>query len=251
LSKRGLLIPDIQAAPGRSLEHLKWLSAYIASKQFDVIIQIGDLGDFTSLSSYDKGKASAENRRLSKDWDAFQRAVDLVEGSWRRSSMYKPRLVYCEGNHEERLRRFANDNPAMDTLPNPVTYMRARGWESHRFLEVAKVEGCLVSHYFPRTLKGTITSTSMKYGAPSAEVMVRANMRSCIAGHKPGYDYKSYSAAYRTYHGLIAGSFYTHNESFMGPQQRYWRGVFALNRLKDGHFDPCPVSIEYLKERYG
>lgn len=248
MSKRALLIPDIQAGPGRSTKHLEWCSKYIADKQFDIIIQIGDLGDFTSLSSYDRGKASAENRRLSKDWDAFRGAVDLLSKGWR---SYNPRLVYCAGNHEHRVYRYQEDNPALDTLPDPVRYMGGAGWEAHGFLSVAKVEGCSVSHFFPRSLQGTITSTAMKYGATSAKNMVRANMASCIAGHRPGIDWGVYSAGNRTYHGLIAGSFYTHNEEFMGPQQRYWRGVVALNRMKNGEFDPCPVSIGYLKERYG
>jgi hypothetical protein len=248
-SKRVLVIPDVQAKPGVSLSHLTWLSRYIAAKQFDIIICIGDLWDVPSLSSYDRGKAAAENKRLSKDWDAGRHAVDLLMDGW--PTQYRPRLVYTEGNHEYRIKRYAMDNPAVDTLPDPCAYMASRGWKAYRFLEVANVGGCLVSHYFPRTLKGTITSTSMKYGAASAETMVRANMRSCIAGHKPGYDYKSYSAADRTYHGLIAGSFYTHNEDYLGPQQRYWRGVVVLNQFRNGEFDPCPVSLSYLKERYG
>lgn len=251
MAKRGLLIPDIQAAPGRSLKHLEWLAHYIADKQFDVIIQIGDLGDFPSLSSYDRGKAAAENKRLSRDWDVFRRAVDLLETSWAGKGGYLPRRVYCEGNHEERIRRYASDNPAIDTLPNPCKEMQQRSWEAYPFLHVAKVEGCLVSHFFPRTLRGTITGTSMKHGAASASTMIRANMRSCIAGHKQGYDYAVYSASDKTYHGLIAGSFYLGNESYMGPQQRYWRGVVALNQFKNGEFDACPVSINYLRDKYG
>lgn len=249
MSKRALVIPDVQAGPGRSLKHLEWCANFISDKQFDIIIQIGDLGDFTSSSSYDRGKASAENRRFSKDWDAFRTAADLIMGKW--PNNYRPRLVYTEGNHEYRITRYANDNPEIDTLPSPTAYMESLGWEAFPFLQVARVEGCNVSHFFPRTLTGAITSTSMKYGAANARNMVRANMASCIAGHKPGLDWDVVSAGNRNYHGLIAGSFYTHNEDFMGPQQRYWRGVVVLNQLRNGEFDPCPVSINYLKERYG
>lgn len=250
MAARVLVIPDTQVAPGRSVKHLAWCSQFIADKQFDIVIQLGDFGDFPSLSSYDRGKASAENRRLSKDWDAFRTALDVLEKTWKGRAGYKPRLVFTEGNHEYRIKRYAADNPQVDTLPNVVGFMQQRGWDAYPFLQVANVGGCLVSHYFPRTLRGTITSTSMRYGASSAELMVRANMRSCIAGHKPGYDVAAYHAADRTYNGLIAGSFYGHNEDYMGPQQRYWRGVFVLNQFRNGEFDPCPVSINWLKERY-
>lgn len=249
MSKRALLIPDLQHGPGRPTRHLEWVSRFIADKQFDIIIQIGDLGDFSSLSSYDRGKASAENRRLSKDWDAFRRAVDTIEAAWQQR--YSPRKVYTMGNHEYRINRYAEDNPNVDTLPDPVSEMAERGWEAYRFLEVAKVEGCHVSHFFPRTLTGSITSTSMKYGAANARNMVRANMASCIAGHKPGIDWDVYSSGERNYHGLIAGSFYLHNEGYLGPQQRYWRGVVVLNQMKNGEFDPCPVRMSYLRDRYG
>ncbi len=251
-SKRALLIPDVQDGPTRSKEHLKWCAKYIREKQFGVVIQIGDFGDFSSLSSYDRGKASAENKRLSKDWDSFRSAHDTLTAGWLHTGSYKPRLVYTEGNHENRIARYANDNPELaGTLPNPVSYMRSAGWEAYPFLKVARVEGCLVSHYFPRTLTGSITSVSMKYGAANALNMVRANLASCIAGHSPGISWGVYPASNRSYHGLIAGSFYSHNESYLGPQQRYWRGVVVLNQLESGEFDICPVSLKHLKERHG
>lgn len=249
MSKRGLLIPDLQVKPGVPLDHLTWLARFIDDKQFDPVIQIGDWGDFPSLSSYDRGKASAENKRLSKDWEAFCRSVDLVDKAFK---SYSPRRVYCAGNHEERIRRYANDNPALDTLPNPTRFLAARGWETYEFLKVGKVEGVAVSHLFPRSLKGTVTNAGLKYGAPSAEHMVRANMTSCIAGHKPGFDYKPYATDTKVYHGLIAGSFYLHKETYNGPNgDGAWKGVVVLNQLRNGDFDPCPVRIQFLRERYG
>lgn len=251
MSKRCLLIPDLQVAPGRTLSHLSWAARYIADKQPDIIIQIGDWADFPSLSSYDRGKASAENKRVSKDWDAFRTSVDLLMSGWS-SGKYKPRMVYTKGNHEFRAERYQQDNPAVDVLPDTGAYLAGAGWETYEFLDVARVEGCLVSHYFPRTLTGRVTSGSQKYGAPRAEVMIRANMASCIAGHKPGFDYATFPGVNRILHGVIAGSFYQHNEEYMGPQgHSYWRGVVMLNRIKNGAFDICPVSMEYLRERYG
>lgn len=247
--KRCLVIPDLQVAPGRTIQHLRWCRRYICDKQPDIIIQVGDWNDFQSLSSYDKGKASAENRRVSKDIDAFKYSVDELCEGW--PVKYKPRLVYTKGNHEYRADRYQQDNPELDILPDTCSYLAERGWETYPFLEVAKVEGVLVSHFFPRTLTGRVTSGSQKYGAPRAEVMIRANMASCIAGHKPGFDYATFPAPNRNLHGLIAGSFYQHNEDYMGPQgHSYWRGVVMLNRMQKGEFDVCPVSMEYLKEKY-
>lgn len=251
--KRGLVLPDVQAGPGRPNRHLGWAAHYAIDKGFDPIIQVGDWGDFPALSSYDKGKAAFEGRRLSRDWDAFRASVDAFETVLARSKGYNPRKVYTEGNHEYRIKRAENDNPELQgALPDPQAYLAEHGWETYEYLTVVKVEGVLVSHLFPRTLNGRVTNTSVRYGAPNASVMVRANMASCIAGHKPGYDVEMHpGAGGRMLCGLIAGSFYLHSETYNGPGfDNQWKGVVALNGLHNGRFDACPVSIRYLQERY-
>ena len=251
--KRALFIPDVQAGPGRPNRHLTWVGRYAADKGFDPIIQAGDWGDYPSLSFFDKGKLVFEGRRLSKDWDAHRTSVDLFETELAKAKGYKPRKVYTKGNHEFRIERAMNDSPGLDTLPNVTGYMQERGWETYEYLQVAKVEGVLFSHLFPRTLTGRVTNSSIKYGANSANHMVRANMASCVAGHKPGFDYAAVPGpGERKLHGLIAGSFYLHKETYAGPNSDInWKGVVVLNRLKAGSFDVCAVSIDYLRERYG
>ena len=61
-----LVIADTQAKSEEDLEYLLWIGHYIAEKQPDVIVHIGDHYDFPCLSSYDKGKSSSEGRRLYK-----------------------------------------------------------------------------------------------------------------------------------------------------------------------------------------
>jgi hypothetical protein len=251
--KRAVVLPDVQAGPGRSNRHMTWAGNYVAAKQFDIVIQLGDLGDFPSLSSYDKGKASFEGRRLTRDWDAFRASVDAFMQPWA-GKKYKPRLVYTEGNHEFRIKRAMEDNPELvGSLPDPCAYLTERGWECYPYLTVARVEGVLVSHLFPRTLTGRVTSGSLRYGSPSANHMIRANMASCIAGHKPGFDYATVpGAGSKSLHGLIAGSFYTHRELYVGPgNDVQWKGVVTLNGLHNGQYDVCPVGMRHLKERYG
>lgn len=253
MSKRCLVIPDLQAGPGRPTRHLEWAGKYIDDKRPDIIIQVGDLGDFASMSSYDRGKASFEGRRLTKDWDAFRKATDLLMEPWAKRKGYSPRLVYTEGNHEYRIKRAMHDNPELvDSLPDPCEWMKERGWEAYPYLEIANVEGVLVSHLFPRTLTGRVTNSSLKMGAQSANHMIRANMSSCIAGHRPGFDYATVPGARgRSLHGLIAGSFYLHSEEFYGPgNDNQWKGLVMLNQLRAGDFDPCPVRMTYLQSRY-
>lgn len=248
--KRLVLIPDPQNGPGRPTRHLEWAGHYIADKQPDIVVIIGDWGDFSSLSSYDRGKGSMEGRRLSKDWDNYRYSLDVFEKPW--AKKYSPRLEFFEGNHDHRVVKATNDNPQVDTLPDVLGYMRSHGWKTHKYLEVGYIEGVQFSHLFPRTLTGRVTNTSIKYGATSANHMVRANMASCVAGHKPGYDHAIVPGPVgKSLVGLIAGSFYLHSETYNGPNgDQHWRGIVMLNQLKNGYFDPCPVNINYLKEKY-
>jgi hypothetical protein len=247
---RHLVIPDTQLKPGCDLKHIAAAGKFIDAKRPEVIVVLGDWGDFGSLSSYDKGKASAENRRLSKDWDVFRLGLEVLLKPWIGKS-YNPRLIYTEGNHEQRIQRYANDNPALDTLPDPCGYFRDCGFAAYPFLHEVVVDGVRYCHLFARTSTGRVTDSSRKYGAPTALAMARANAASCTAGHKPGFDYAELPAAGRTFHGLICGSFYRHEEHYQTVQgNRYFRGLVLKNRVRKGEYDLCKVNINYLLERY-
>ncbi len=77
-------------------------------------------------------------------------------------------------------------------------------------------------------------------------------MTSCVAGHSPSLDTYIHPAATGLMRGTIAGSFYQHDEDYMGPQgNMYWRGVLVLNELRDGFYSLVEVSLAYLRSRYG
>lgn len=245
-----LYIPDIQAKPRQRLEHLRWLAKYINAKRPDCIVQGGDLGDFPSLSSYDLGKKAAEGKRLDADVAAFKLAANLITPKIRN---YNPKLIYTKGNHEQRVDRYENDYPNLSgSLFDTLGYMRDLGWEAYPFLQVAKWRGISFSHFFPRTQQGTTSAASQRNGASSALAMTKANMTSCIAGHKQGLDVCIYSLQDRRVRGIIAGSFYMHNEGYHSPQgNSYWRGVLMLNNVSNGDYDLTEVSLGYLKKKYG
>ena len=76
---------------------------------------------------------------------------------------------------------------------------------------------------------------------------------SCVAGHQQGRDIAyGQTAAGKRMTGIISGSYYQHDEDYLTPQtNEHWRGVWLLNDIKDGSFDELPISLNYLKERYG
>ena len=248
-----LYIPDTQAKPGDKLMHIEALNKYILDKRPEYIVQGGDLWDFPSLSSYDKGKKSSWGKLLIDDWHIGCELVAVLMDGWEEAD-YHPTLIYTKGNHEYRLDRYIDESGELEgVLPKPKEFMEAMGWEAYEFLEPVVVEGITFCHFFPKTAKGTVSGASARMGAASAMTQLRANMTSCIAGHKQGLDTAMYNLPSGRLRSIIAGSYYEHDEHYMGPHGNdYWRGVLMLNRVDGkGDFDLTEVSLNYLKEKYG
>ena len=250
-----LVIPDCQIRPGDNLDYLERIGKYIVDKQPDVVVQIGDFADMSSLSSYDVGKKSFEGRRYRHDVEASQAAmarllspINDYNAQQRRNAkkQYKPRMILTLGNHEDRITRAVNSDPKLDgTLGISDLGYQTFGWEEHPFLEVVTVDGIAYSHYFVTGVAGRPAS--------SASVLLNKKHMSCIAGHQQGRQAASaYRADGKRITAIIAGSCYEHNEDYMGPQgNQHWRGLVVLHDVNDGQFDEMYVSLEYLGKKYG
>lgn len=241
------VIPDLQVRPRAPLHHCTWISRYLAGKNPDVVVMLGDLWDMSSLSSYDKGKRTAEGRRVNLDFAAGVEALTKLTASLPRTA----RKIFLEGNHEERIRRYSQDNPAIDTLPSVRDAVHSLGWEFHPYLKPVRVGGVAFAHNFPKNAQGRVSRQALSMGPPSAIAMVKANMESCVMGHRQGLETAIYCAGRRTYRGIIAGSAYPQSEAYLGPEQTYWRGILILNEVRNGNFNLMEVSLDYLKRRFG
>lgn len=253
------IIPDTQVQPGVNTDHIEAAGNYCAAKMPDKIICLGDWFDMSSLSSYDKGKAASENRRYELDIEAgkvamkrFFRGINKLnrELSKSKRKLYKPELHFCLGNHEQRIQRFANSNAEMvGKIGYKDLGLEEYGWEVHDFLEVVELDGVLYSHFFPRNAKGKITQT--KNGAPSAILQLQRERQSCTSGHSQGLDLAIHQTTNKRQYGIIAGSFYSHEEDYLSPQgTMYWRGCIMKHEVSDGQYDPMFLSMRYLVENY-
>jgi hypothetical protein len=120
--KEHMVIPDTQVRPGVPTKHLRAAGRYMVAKKPDVVVFLGDHWDMHSLSSYDRGTRKAEGARYQEDIDAGLEAMELFLGPLRaynrvrarnKKKQYNPRLVFCLGNHEERIMRYVNANPSL------------------------------------------------------------------------------------------------------------------------------------------
>lgn len=254
MSKSILVIPDAQVKPGTPTNHLRWLGNYIVSKRPDIIVNIGDFADMPSLSSYDVGKKSFEGRRYTDDVEASKEAMRaLLRPLWNlqerqitnKKKVYMPELHLTLGNHENRINRAINNDPKIEGLISvkDLSYEEF-GWKVHPFLEVVSLQGIAFSHYFVTGLAGRPSST--------ANAQLNKTHSSCISGHQQGLQIATGKRADgQLLTSIIAGSFYLHEEEYLGAQgNNHWRGALMLHGCENGQFDLNLLPMRYLEEKY-
>jgi hypothetical protein len=255
-----LVIPDTQVKPGVRTDHLEALGHFIVEKRPNVIVHLGDHYDMPSLSSFDgAAKKSVERRDVAEDLhaghQAFDRLMAPIKAYNRRQNAkrrYKPKLVYCLGNHENRINRLLEAEPWYAGLVQGwETHAQALGWTVVPFLQAVVIDGINYAHFFTLGPNGMPSKAGTRAGQPNAKQQCQRVGASATAGHKQGLDVHIQPMANRTIRGLIAGSFYDHDEAYLGPQgTRYWRGVLMKHEVKNGQYDLMEVSMEYLLREY-
>ncbi len=254
MSTKHMVIPDTQVIPGDPIDHLRWAGNYAVEKKPDVIVHLGDHWDMASLCMYDKGSKSAEGRRYVDDIEAGNAAIDAFmapiyaeQDRQRRNkkTVWKPRLVFLIGNHEQRIERAVNADPTMEGVLSYDDFCLAKhGWEVHDFLEVVKIDGVCYSHFF--------TSGVMGRSVSSARALINKKLQTCVMGHVQDRDIaRSRRADGTQVTGLLAGIFYPGDMGYLTPQTNMsWRGIWMLHEVEDGSFDEMAVSMNFLGEKY-
>lgn len=252
MSKTILVIPDTQVKPGIDFNYLNHIGQYIADKEPDVIVHLGDHWDMPSLSSFDFGKRQYEGRRYLNDIEAGNFGMDTLLNPMRimnfrrrvnAKKQYRPEMHFLLGNHEERIQRAVNSDAKLEGL---IGYkdLALEDWKVHPFLKVLEVEGVAFSHYFTTGVAGRPAST--------ANAMLNKKHQSCIAGHQQGRQVATaYKANGEPITAIIAGSAYPHEEEYLGAQgNKHWRGIVVLHEVENGSFDEMFVSLKYLEKKY-
>jgi hypothetical protein len=252
--RRHFIIPDTQVRPGVATDHLDWAAQAIVEYRPDVVIHLGDHWDFPSLNGHSEpGSIELEGSRYKDDLDvgneAFRRLcapmnAEIARVARNRKKRWLPRKVFLGGNHEARADRVAKNDPKWLGVIGSHN-CETLDFERHPFLDIVNIDGIAYSHFFQsahssHAIGGTIENRLSKIG------------RSFVQGHQQGllYGIKQYPGSI-TRHGLVAGSFYQHDESYRGPQGNdEWRGVVVLNEVRDGNFDVMPLSMAYLKRKF-
>lgn len=246
---RHMFLPDTQCRPGENLDHMEWAGAYAAEHEPDTIIHAGDNYDMESLSSYEaKGAKYFEGKRYKADIEAGNRGMEAFENGMakRARAGWKPRRVFTLGNHEDRISRALNTDPRLEGVLGFHDFnLESLGWEVHDFLEPVEIDGVWYAHYWYARNTGRAYSGSV-------ENRLRTIGHSFSQGHQQGLQWGRRELANSTAHlGLVAGSYYQHNEHYRGAQAtNEWRGIVIKNEVRNGDYDPCFVSLAYLQGQF-
>lgn len=258
IGKRHLFIPDVHVKPETSKEYFKAIGNLIVDMQPDVIVHIGDHWDMASLSLYeDRSSAYFHDKSYADDIAAGHEAmqnmiVPLREYQLRRAinkkKQYNPRLVFCLGNHEQRIARAVHKDPRLQgTIGYKDLRLDQYGWEVHDFLDIVEIDGILYSHYFANPL-------SLKKNPLSGNIENRLQKvgQSFSQGHQQVYQHGMiHDALGRPKLGLVWGTCYEHNEDYLGPQgNARFDGVMVKNEVNKGFYCGMPLSLDYLKRKY-
>lgn len=240
-----LVISDGQVKPGVDHDHWHALGKLAASLKPDKIINIGDFWDMPSLSSWDKGKKSAENRRYQDDIDAGNEAMDVFLAPLLKAKKKMPEMHFTLGNHEQRIERFVESNAILE---NKISYkdLNLDRWFVHPFLDPVTLDGICYAHYFYAPNSGR------PYGG-SIQNKLKAVGCSFTQGHLQTFEFdRKELANKKTIMGMTTGAYYMHDEEYKGPQaNHHWRGVVVKRNVHDGVYDFETWNIKRVLKEFG
>ena len=253
MARSHLVVPDSHAHPEFGNERSDWLGQLILDLRPDVLINIGDQGDFSSLASYDRGKRSFHGKSYKRDLDAF---LDFSERMWepiRKAKKKRPYSIFLEGNHEERIER------ALDLSPELVGTIGFNDLDLKRNYDeviryegdvpgIKTIDGVSYAHYFISGIMGRAIS-----GEHPAYTLLAKKHVSCTQGHTHTLDYSVRPDVHgRKIHGLVCGVFQDYRSPWAGARNDLWSPCVIFKReVEDGQYDLEIISLDSLRKEYG
>lgn len=241
------VIGDTQVKQGISLDYIHWIGKYIAHKQPDIIVMIGDWFDMASLSSYDKGQLSAEGRRVAEDIKAGDEAIKILESYISSAKGYNPRKVVTLGNHEDRIDRFVSTHPEFEGfIGTDKLAFSDYGWEVYPFLTPVSICGINFIHYVPNPMNG-------KPLGGAVLTRLKNVGESFVMGHQQVLDHclRYLPLSGKPQIGVVVGACYAHDEAYKGVTgNHHFRGCVMLYECAEGSALVKPVSLEHMQDMY-
>jgi len=241
-----LVFGDCHVEPGDNLNRFKWLGKEIVNRKPKYIVQLGDFVSMLALSHWDKHKKLLmEGRRVYDDMDVGIHALYLmlnpltdlqIRQKRNKQKVYSPTLVWCDGNHEEWVIRYIEENPQLEGHLLPFFEEAKRVFSG--FSEIIYVP------YKSYTVINNIAFTHVPIGANGQPISGKyAHERALdlfatdvVYGHTHRFIH-----AHRYQHGMglkqaiNAGCFFSKTPDYAwGAANEHFRGILLINHRNDG-----------------
>jgi predicted phosphodiesterase len=256
--KKVLVVGDPHSSPDTDNRRFDWLGQMILEENPDLVICIGDFADLNSLSSYDRGKKTAELRRYRHDIRAVHDGLNRInkpledynqqKKNIRKAQRIVPRKVMVLGNHEVRIEKAVNLAPELEgTLNITDLGYEQYGWQVVPFKRPIEIEGTYFAHYFPSGVKGEPIS-GFNIGAN----VIAKNLVSSVCGHSHLFDLAIRNRPDgNKVIGLCTG-WYGEQPTFSDATENlWWSGLILLHDMQNGSFDIEQLGIERIRSKYG
>lgn len=262
-----VVLPDSHAHPDYDNDRFDYLGKFLLDLCLEdrsrgvVLLNLGDMADMPSLSSYDKGHRSFEGRRYWKDVAAVVDAQERLFGpinkynsraKKNRKAGVQLRTIHTLGNHDDgRISKVTDLHPELDGTISLSDLQYDKYWDTIvPFKEAVNVEGVMVSHYFATGVSGRPIG-----GDNPARSILMKNHTSSIQGHSHLWDIKEVAARDGTTRFGLVGGCYCHEGMVAGWNRdtvHYWNNcVTVLHNLQDGSYESfSKISLKTLKNRY-
>jgi len=260
---RVMVIGDPHVGAGESaLARSRWVAAarFACRQRPDAIVWIGDHWDLDCLNRKSKSRggtgrsARAPRRTFLQEIEAGREAIEAFLGeikrynarasrSGRGAMVYRPRLVFCMGNHEMRINEAGGQLEEFVDLLDVDTWitkwLRARGFEVVPFLDVVTIGGVDFTHYVEH---GPMRNA---VGIANAAKLIG---RSTVWGHTHFLGYAERPVKRGGWDKWLCLPTFKDPGRLESGQQS---AVVLLDDVKDGDFMYSLVSTDRLLRDYG
>lgn len=223
------IIPDAHV-PFHSAKSFSLVLRHLQQEKVDTIVVLGDFCDFWSISRHRKDPG--RKLRLAQELGTCRSAIREVE------SLGADRLIFCVGNHEDRLARYIADKaPELEGVINLPTALGLGDWEIVPYTSYKKVEGVIYSHDFGSTMGGRTALPNAFKAAGQSLVIGHIHRQEIIRGNDiHGKPAVAYSPGWL---GNPASIDYRHRALV----SRDWSWGFGI--IDDGVLRPFSISRSY------
>lgn len=254
-----LTVGDCHVTNDQDLSRFDLLGKLIVDQQPEVIVIMGDFLTFNCLSFWDRDKRKKmEGQRYILELNAGNEALDRMlfpkntynnQLKKKKKRLYEPRIIYLEGNHEDRLERYLDTDPTFDGMVGVRKDLRLdeRGIEFIPYREYINIKGVDFTHIpFGKAKEIGGLDITRKAQAVTVRSCVFAHTHELHVGncHKRGQDHLQQV--------INVGCFFEVPEDYVkGRMTNYWKGLVLLHIYKDERFDIETFSIGRMRRMYG